>query len=149
MALTVSLHQDERIIVNGAVIALGKHNGQIVFLNHARILHQQHVLSEDQILAEMQRQGKPCTDSWFYFLIQLIYIDPSAADDYIAKLTEMSALLSEEFPEKNKDVNEIFALTIDGKLYQALKACRVAFPDCLMVAKNNERADTNHSNQGE
>lgn len=149
MALTVSLNQDERIIVNGAVIALGKHNGQIVFLNHARILHQQHVLSEEQILNAMNILDKPCNDSWFYFLIQLIYIDPSAADEYIGKLTEVAALLNDDFPEKIKEINEIFALTIDGKLYQALKACRISFPDCLSVAKLTEGTDVNRPNQGE
>ncbi|PHS78762.1 MAG: hypothetical protein COB59_05475 [Rhodospirillaceae bacterium] len=141
MALTVSLHQDERIIVNGAVIALGKHNGQIVFLNHARILHQQHVLSEEQILGAMQADDKPYNDSWFYFVIQLIYIDPDAADQYIEKLTELASVLSEENPEKITEINEIFSFTIEGELYQALKACRTTFPDCLAMLKKTEGAD--------
>lgn len=131
MALKINLRQNERIIVNGAVISLGKKAGEIVFLNHARILHQHHVLTEEKINDPVFNKGAPRNDSWFYYLIQLIYIDPENVADYLDKLATTVELVINDFPNKGEEIKEILGLIADGQLYKALNATREAFPECL------------------
>ncbi len=131
MALKINLRQNERIIVNGAVVSLGKKAGEIVFLNHARILHQHHVLTEEKINDPDFNKGDPRNDSWFYYLIQLIYIDPENVADYLEKLATTVELVISDFPDKGEEIKEILGLIADGQLYKALNATRDAFPNCL------------------
>jgi flagellar protein FlbT len=139
MALKINLKQNERIIVNGAVVSLGKKAGEIIFLNHARILHQHHVLTEEKIKDPDFNKGDPRNDSWFYYLIQLIYIDPENVADYLDKMATTVDLVIQDFPDKGEEVKEILGLIADGQLYKALNACREAFPNCLTAGKDPVR----------
>lgn len=138
MALKINLKPDERIIVNGAVIARGEKAGQFIFLNKARILHQHHVLTDERIHAAQAAEGRKRHDCWFYFFIQLIYIDPENAGDYVAKLADTIDGLLAEFPDQTETVGEILRLVAAGNLYQALKNCRDAFPNCLPPKKSSK-----------
>lgn len=145
MALKISLKQNERIIVNGAVLSVGKKAGEIVFLNHARILHQHHVLTEDKIKDFEKNEDTYRYDSWFYYLIQLIYIDPEHIKDYLDKLTATVDLVLEHFPDKKEEINTILGQIEEGELYQALNTCRDVFPNCLKPGKTTEQSAEKNS----
>ncbi len=131
MALKIKLRPNEQIIVNGAVIRAGEHTGELVFLNHARVLHQKDILREGQIRMLEVAGGAPRPDSWLYYLIQLIYIDPENVGAYLERLQPIVMDLRGTFPDKNGDLDGIIGLLADGEAFKALKACRSAFRDCL------------------
>lgn len=130
MSLKIKLKAHDKIIVNGAVIAAGDRPAEILFLNQARILRQDDILLDSQIRDAMG-EADYLNDSWLYYLIQLIYIDPENAGNVQDQLADTVLLLRQEFPEKNEAINGILSLMADGRLFRALKACKKAFPNCL------------------
>jgi len=130
VSLKIKLKAHDKIIVNGAVIAASDKPAEILFLNQARILRQDDVLLENQIRDAMS-EGNYLNDSWLYYLIQLIYIDPENSGSVQGQLTDTVTLLRKEFPEKNEAINEILSLMADGQLFRAMKVCKKAFPNCL------------------
>ncbi len=80
-------------------------------------------------------------DSWLYYLIQLIYIEPENAGNLQEQLTVTVTLLRKEYPEKNQAINEILSLMADGQLFRALKACKKAFPNCLAPKMGAKKED--------
>ena len=136
MSLKIKLKAHDKIIVNGAVIAASDRPAEILFLNQARVLRQDDVLLESQIRDAMTDTNF-LNDSWLYYLIQLIYIDPENSANVQDQLTDTISLLRKEFPEKNETINELLSLMADGQLFRALKACKKAFPNCLDPQKNN------------
>ena len=131
MALKIKLKANERIIVNGAVIVACKRSTDLTFLNRARILREDDILAEDHILDAITYNGWYRNDSWFYYLIQLLYIDPESAGGLQSQLADTVTLLRGQFPEKNHEIDEILGLMADGNPYRALKECQKAFPGCL------------------
>ena len=132
MALKLSIKPYERIIVNGVVISAGRRSVELIFHNHARILQEKHILTPDRIHAILFESGhESVTPSWFYYVVQLMYITPEQAGHYMDQLADTVGLLRKEMPEKNRQVDEILGLMANGELYRALRACREAFPDCL------------------
>ncbi len=131
MALQIRLKANERIIVNGAVIVARKRPIDLTFLNRARILREDDILVEEHIRDAITYNGWYRNDSWFYYLIQLFYIDPDSAGGLQSQLADTVTLLRGQFPEKNHEIDEILGLMADGYPYRALKECQKAFPDCL------------------
>lgn len=131
MALKIKLKANERIIVNGAVIVARKRPTDLTFLNQARILRENDILLEEHIRDAVAFDGRNRNDSWFYYLIQLFYIDPDSAGRLQSQLADTVSLLRSEFPEKNHQIDEILGLMADGHLYRALKECQKTFPECL------------------
>ena len=131
MALKIKLKANERIIVNGAVIVARKKPIELIFLNRARILREDDILVEEHIRDAITYNGWYRNDSWFYYLIQLFYIDPDSAGGLQSQLADTVTLLRGQFPEKNHEIDEILGLMADGYPYRALKECRKAFPGCL------------------
>ena len=140
MSLKIKLKAHDKIIVNGAVIATGDKPAEILFLNQARILRQDDILLDSQIRDAMS-EGNYLNDSWLYYLIQLIYIDPENAGNLQQQLTDTVTLLRNEYPEKNQAINEILSLMADGQLFRALKACKKAFPNCLAPKTGAKKED--------
>lgn len=131
MPLKLKLKPDEKIIVNGAVVACGSKPGEMVFFNRARILREEAVLGAERMRESVLSVDGRRNDVWFYYLIQLIYIEPELAEKYMNQLADTVSLLREEFPGKDWEINNILGLMADGRFYDALKACRKAFPGCL------------------
>ncbi len=135
MVLKLNLKPEERIIVNGAVIGAGEKSCELLFHNDARILQQKHILTPDRIRRILFDPGHgSVTPSWFYYVIQLMYITPEEAGRYIEKLADTVGLLRQEMPQKDRQVDDILGLMANGELYRALRACRQAFPGCLGTA---------------
>lgn len=132
MSLKIKLKPHDKIIVNGAVIAADDKPAVITFLNNARILRQDDILLDSQIRdAMVADDGNYYNDSWLYYLIQLIYIDPENSAEVQPQLESTVTLLCNEYPEKMDEINEILELMVQGHFFKALKACKKTFPDCL------------------
>ena len=147
MSLKIKLKPHDKIIVNGAVIAADDKPAVITFLNNARILRQDDILLDSQIHEAMEADGGYYNDSWLYYLIQLIYIDPENSAEVQPQLEPTVTLLCGEYPDKMDQINEILELMVQGHFFKALKACKKTFPDCLMPKRNvkaNPESDTYH-----
>ncbi|MBL6931049.1 MAG: hypothetical protein ISR46_06060 [Rhodospirillales bacterium] len=148
MSLKIKLKPHDKIIVNGAVIAADDKPVVITFLNNARILRQDDILLDNQIRDAMDADGGFYNDSWLYYLIQLIYIDPENSAEVQPQLEATVTLLCGEYPEKADEINEILALMAQGHFFRALKACKKTFPDCLdpkRKLKKNPESDNYHA----
>ena len=145
MSLKIKLKAHDKIIVNGAVLATGDKPAEILFLNQARILRQDDILLDSQI-REAMSEGNYLNDSWLYYLIQLIYIEPENAGNMQEQLTDTVTLLRKEYPEKNQAINEILSLMADSQLFRALKACKKTFPNCL-APKTGAKKEEEMSNR--
>jgi len=148
MSLKIKLKPHDKIIVNGAVISADDKPIVITFLNNARILRQDDILLDSQIRDAMEADGGFYNDSWLYYLIQLIYIEPENSAQVQPQLEATVTLLCNEYPEKAANINEILALMAEGHFFKALKACRKTFPDCLAPKgkmKNYPESDLDHA----
>ena len=135
MALKLSLRENEKVIVNGAVISPIGRSCDILFHNRARILHEKDVLTDTEIFAAMEEEGSSRSDSWLYYLIQLLYIDPDSGERLMNQLTDTITLLKADHPEQSNAIDEIIGNIADGDLFFAMKNCQKAFPECLSPKK--------------
>lgn len=135
MPLKTKVKPNDLIVINGAVVRPGGRHGELLFLNHARILHQKDIISEERIRSLEEANGGPRHDCRLYWLIQLLYIDPEHAGDYVPRIAPEIKALRIEHPEKASDIDPIVTLIANGRIFDALKACRAEFPDCLGTEK--------------
>lgn len=96
MALKLTLKPEEKVIVNGAVIANGGAKTTLSIENSAIILRQKDILTEEQASTPAKR---------IYFCLQLAYLDSEHERDYLEKAN----LLVRDFIEAapTKEVREI------------------------------------------
>jgi flagellar biosynthesis repressor protein FlbT len=135
MALKLSLRENEKVIVNGAVISPIGRSCDILFHNRARILHEKDVLTDTEIFAAMEAEGSARNDSWLYYLIQLIYIDPDSSERLLNQLSDTINLLKTDHPDQSDGIDKIIGNIADGDLFFAMKNCQKEFPDCLNPKK--------------
>lgn len=76
MALKLTLKPEEKVIVNGAVIANGGAKTTLSIENSAIILRQKDILTEEQANTPAKR---------IYFCLQLAYLDSDHERDYLEK----------------------------------------------------------------
>ena len=76
MALKLTLKPEEKVIVNGAVIANGGAKTTLSIENSAIILRQKDILTEEQASTPAKR---------IYFCLQLAYLDSDHERDYLEK----------------------------------------------------------------
>jgi flagellar protein FlbT len=76
MALKLTLKPEEKVIVNGAVIANGGAKTTLSIENSAIILRQKDILTEEQADTPAKR---------IYFCLQLAYLDTDHERDYLEK----------------------------------------------------------------
>ena len=119
MALKISLKPNEKIVVNGAVIANGDRPAQLHFMNNARFLREKDILQEEAITRD---------EDFIYFFIQLIYIDPDEAPGYLMQLDYAVKKIIEAHPDKENEINAVVELVENGEIYKALKDVRKIFP---------------------
>ena len=120
MALKISLKPQEKIVVNGAVIANGDRTSHLHFLNDARLLREKDIMVEEAVKTD---------EDYFYFLIQLIYIDPEHAKRYRLQLGKIAKMIAGAHPDREEIVESILFTLDAGHIYEAMRDCRKAFGD--------------------
>ena len=119
MALKISLKPNEKIVVNGAVIANGDRPAQLHFLNNARFLREKDIVQENEVERD---------EDYPYFLIQLMYIDSDNSGRYRLQLDMALDALAKAHPDKQESLDGIRDMVDSMDIYQALKECRKVFP---------------------
>jgi len=119
MALKIALKANEKIVVNGAVIANGDKPARLHFLNNARFLREKDIMQEDDITRD---------EDYIYYLVQLMYIDSNESLRYKMQLDLAINSLKQTHPDKAQAMDGIMEMLNEGHVYEALKECRKIFP---------------------
>ena len=120
MALKIALKPNEKIVVNGAVIANGDKPARLHFLNNASFLREKDIMQEGDAKRD---------EDFIYYLVQLMYLDEGDAPRYRMQLDYAVNALGETYPDKTEEIKNILSLVDDGKVYEALKECKKVFPN--------------------
>jgi len=117
MALKLSLKPDERMIINGAVIANGDRRSTLVVHNRASILREKDIMQEDEVNTPARR---------VYFPLMLMYMEGNSTeqyyDEFILRITEFMNAVST--PEPMSICVEISKEVMDRNYYKALVKCK-------------------------
>lgn len=114
MALKLTLKPEEKVIVNGAVIANGGAKTTLSIENSAIILRQKDILTEEQANTPAKR---------IYFCLQLAYLDSDHERDYLEKANLLVRDFVEAAPtEEVKQILEAVGTDVSSRNYfKALK----------------------------
>jgi len=118
MALKLSLKPDEKLVINGAVIANADRRTTLIVHNKASILREKDILQEQDVNTPVKR---------IYFPIMLMYMDQGQVDnkyyeEFVLRMTEfMSAISTAEAIE---DCVKISRYVMDRNYYKALISCK-------------------------
>jgi len=117
MALKLSLKPDERLVINGAVIANVDRRTTLIVHNKASILREKDILQEENVNSPAKR---------IYFPIMLMYMGQGGTDkfyeEFVKRMTEfMSAINS---PDAINDCVQISRDVMDKNYYKALMNCK-------------------------
>ena len=129
MGLKISLKPHEKIIVNGAVVANGERPAHLLFMNNASFLREKDIMIEEGIQTD---------HDLFYFLIQLIYIDPEQAARYLVQLETAADVIKKDDPENADEISRVLVMAQGGDCYTAMRAWKKLFPD---VTPGRKRAE--------
>lgn len=129
MGLKISLKPHEKIIVNGAVIANGDRQSNLLFLNSASFLREKDIMIEEAVQSD---------HDLFYFLIQLLYIDPEQEQQYLLQLETAAGVLKADNLDKAEEIDSIVLEAKNGNCYAALKKSKDLFPDIHPGRKRDE-----------
>ena len=122
MALKLSLKPDEKLVINGAVIANADRRTTLIVHNKASILREKDILQEEEVNTPAKR---------IYFPIMLMYMDQGQTEKYyeefVIRMTEFMNAIST--PEAVENCVKISRDVMDKNYYKALIACKklVAF----------------------
>jgi len=114
MALKLTLKPEEKVIVNGAVIANGGAKTTLSIENSAIILRQKDILTEEQASTPAKR---------IYFCLQLAYLDSEHERDYLEKANLLVRDFIEAAPtEEVREILEPVGIDVSARNYfKALK----------------------------
>jgi len=113
MSLKISLKQNEKIYINGAVIKNGNTVANISIENSdVSILRQNNIMKEEDITTYCKK---------IYYTIQLMYIDQNNLQKYTDEYWTLVNVLIETVPTLTGIIDNINHLLIDKQYYQALK----------------------------
>jgi len=117
MALKLSLKPDEKLVINGAVIANADRRTTLIVHNKASILREKDILQEEDITTPAKR---------IYFPIMLMYMDQGQVDKYyeefVVRMTEFMNAISS--PEGVDLCVSISRDVMDKNYYRALMNCK-------------------------
>lgn len=89
MALKLSLKPDEKLVINGAVIANGERRATLIVHNKASILREKDIMQEEEVTTPACR---------IYFPVMLMYMDgastPKYYDEFVLRMTEFMGAIS-------------------------------------------------------
>ncbi len=115
MALKITLKPRERMILGGAVITNGHARSDFIVENHAPILRQKDIMSE-------QDARSPCRR--IYFVIQLMYVDEKNLTTYHHLYWKLVRSLVKAAPSVLDLIDQISEHILNNRYYQALKLAR-------------------------
>ncbi len=117
MALKLSLKPDERLVINGAVIANVDRRTTLIVHNKASILREKDILQEEDVNSPAKR---------IYFPIMLMYMDQGSTDkfyeEFVKRMTEFMSAISS--PDAVNDCVQISRDVMDKNYYKALMNCK-------------------------
>jgi flagellar protein FlbT len=117
MALKLSLKPDEKLVINGAVIANADRRTTLIVHNKASILREKDIMQEENVDTPAKR---------IYFPIMLMYMDQGDTDKYyeefVLRMTEfMNAITT---PAAIENCVKISRDVMDRNYYRALITCK-------------------------
>lgn len=126
MALKLSLKPDEKLVINGAVIANADRRATLIVHNKASILREKDILQEEDVNTPAKR---------IYFPIMLMYMDQGQTDKYyeefVLRMTEfMNAISTAEAVENCVKISRD---VMEKNYYRALINCK------KLIAFENDR----------
>ena len=117
MALKLSLKPDEKLVINGAVIANVDRRTTLIVHNKASILREKDILQEEDVNTPAKR---------IYFPIMLMYMDQGNIDKYydefVRRMTEFMSAIST--PEAVNNCVQISRDVMANNYYKALMRCK-------------------------
>jgi flagellar protein FlbT len=117
MALKLSLKPDEKLVINGAVIANADRRTTLIVHNKASILREKDILQEEDVDTPAKR---------IYFPIMLMYMDQAQMakyyDEFVVRMTEFMNAIST--PEAIEICVKISRDVMDRNFYKALINCK-------------------------
>lgn len=115
MALKLSLKPDERIVINGTVIANGDRRATLIVHNKASILREKDIMQEEEAVTPAKR---------IYFAVMLMYMEDSNIDTYhdefALRMTEFMNAIST--PEAIELCIKMSREVMNNNFYKALMA---------------------------
>ncbi|MCJ9430315.1 flagellar biosynthesis repressor FlbT [Kordiimonas marina] len=117
MALKLSLKPDEKLVINGAVIANADRRATLIVHNKASILREKDIMQEEDVDTPVKR---------IYFPIMLMYMDADQTgryyDEFVMRMTEfMSAITT---PDAIETCVKISRDVMEKNYYRALINCK-------------------------
>lgn len=116
MALKLSLKPNEKLILNGAVIANADRRATLIVHNKASILREKDIIKEEDVNTPAKH---------IYFPIMLMYMDGfqnKYYDEFALRMTEFMGAIST--PEAISNCVEISKNVMDKNFYKALINCK-------------------------
>jgi flagellar protein FlbT len=117
MALKLSLKPDERLVINGAVIANVDRRTTLIVHNKASILREKDILQEKDVDTPAKR---------IYFPIMLMYMDQATTDKYydefMLRMSEFMGVITT--PEAIENCVQISKAVMANNFYKALMSCK-------------------------
>ena len=117
MALKLSLKPDEKLVINGAVIANAERRTTLIVHNKASILREKDIMQEDEVDTPARR---------IYFPIMLMYMDQQKTDTYydefMRRMTEFMAVITT--PDAINLCVKISKDVMEKNFYRALMNCK-------------------------
>ncbi len=90
MALKLSLKPDEKLVINGAVVANGDRRSTLIVHNKASILREKDIMQEEEVNTPAKR---------IYFPIMLMYMDPTSEqkyyEEFVIRITEFMGVIQD------------------------------------------------------
>lgn len=115
MPLKITLAPEEKIIVNGAVLANAGGHATLTVLNQAHILRGKDILTQDDAVSPATR---------IYYVLQCLYLFPDRAADYRKAADSFLADYAAAAPSGAAIIDTINGHLAAGAAYQALRAAK-------------------------
>lgn len=128
MALKLSLKPDEKIVINGTVIANGDRRATLIVHNKASILREKDIMQEDEAITPAKR---------IYFAVMLMYMQDGKLneyhDEFALRMTEFMNAIST--PEAIELCITMSREVMNNNYYKALMAGKklVAFEETRLT----------------
>ncbi|PWJ83700.1 flagellar protein FlbT [Pseudaminobacter salicylatoxidans] len=118
--LKISLKPNEKIYLNGAVVKVDR-KVTLEVLNDVQFLLEGHVLQPEDASTPLRQ---------LYFMIQIMLMNPSGADEARALFRQSLPLLIDTFEEREIQIGlkQIDRMVSEDRVYEALKAVRGLYP---------------------
>lgn len=115
MSLKITLKNNERLVIGGAVVRNGG-KGCVLFIeNTVPILREKDILGEKDATTACRR---------VYFTIQLMYIDEPNVPQYVKAYSELATEILKAAPSTRTLIEQLNERIEGGSYYQALKIAK-------------------------